>query len=292
MLGAGAVVPQTLTVINKAVSGGELATNEVVRTALTASERVHLLGMVSDGGVHSGFEHLHALIALAGRLDVPDLVLHCFADGRDTPADGGRGLSEHSLGLVPGWGAGRVTGRYYAMDRDRRWERAQAAYDLLVHGRGEHTLPNALAAAQAAYRRGETDEFMIPTVVGSEGRIRRRQRAVLQLSPGPDARDRARVARARLRRGHRGSPRVERAWRHVSGATARDHHRVSARLAVSGGVPLSARGRPTRRGSGPGRREPAARGRDREVRGRSSPGRGARARHDRRDTATAAGQPM
>ena len=74
-LGAGAVVPQTLTVINDAVSSGELATSEVARTALTASERVHLLGMVSDGGVHSGFEHLRALIALAGRLDVPDLVV-------------------------------------------------------------------------------------------------------------------------------------------------------------------------------------------------------------------------
>jgi 2,3-bisphosphoglycerate-independent phosphoglycerate mutase len=174
-LGAGAVVPQTLTVINDAVSGGELATNEVVRTALTASERVHLLGMVSDGGVHSGFEHLRALIALAGRLDVPDLVLHCFTDGRDTPPTAGEGY----LSTLSDWcrdaGAGRVasvTGRYYAMDRDRRWERTQAAYDLLVHGRGDHRFPNAPAAAQAAYRRGETDEFIIPTVVGSEGKIR------------------------------------------------------------------------------------------------------------------------
>ena len=174
-LGAGAVVPQTLTVINDAVSGGELATNEVVRTALTASERVHLLGMVSDGGVHSGFEHLRALIALAGRLDVPDLVLHCFTDGRDTPPTAG----EVYLNTLADWcrdaGAGRVasvTGRYYAMDRDRRWERIQAAYDLLVHGRGNHRFPDAPAAAQAAYRRGETDEFIIPTVVGSEGRIR------------------------------------------------------------------------------------------------------------------------
>lgn len=83
-LGAGAVVPQTLTLINQAVSRGELASNQVVRSALTSSPRVHLVGMVSDGGVHSSFEHLRALIELSATLDVKDLVLHCFTDGRDT----------------------------------------------------------------------------------------------------------------------------------------------------------------------------------------------------------------
>jgi 2,3-bisphosphoglycerate-independent phosphoglycerate mutase len=187
-LGAGAVVTQTLTLINDAVSRGGLASNEVVRAALKASERVHLLGMVSDGGVHSGFEHLRALIELAGRLDVPDLVVHCFTDGRDTSPTAGQDY----LSTLEDWcrdsSAGRVAsvvGRYYAMDRDRRWERTQAAYDLLVRGRSEHSSPDAPSAAQAAYRRGETDEFITPTAVGSEGRIRE-QDSVLCFNFRPD----------------------------------------------------------------------------------------------------------
>ncbi len=174
-LGAGAVVPQTLTLIDNAVACGELARNEVLRTALTASERVHLVGMVSDGGVHSGFEHLHALIELAAELGAGDLVLHCFTDGRDTSPTSGEGY----LATLEGWcrdaGAGRVAtvvGRYWAMDRDRRWERTQDAYDLLVHGRAEHHSPDGPSAARAAYARGETDEFIRPTTVGGQGRIR------------------------------------------------------------------------------------------------------------------------
>ena len=99
-LGAGAVVPQTLTLIDEAVSSGRLAHNEVLRTALTATERVHLLGMVSDGGVHSGFEHLHALIELAAELGTTDLVLHCFTDGRDTSPTAGESYLRHAGGLV------------------------------------------------------------------------------------------------------------------------------------------------------------------------------------------------
>jgi 2,3-bisphosphoglycerate-independent phosphoglycerate mutase len=174
-LGAGAAVPQTLTVINEAVSGGELASNPVVRAALTGGERIHLLGLVSDGGVHSGFAHLRALIELAGRVGVPDLVVHCFTDGRDTSPTAG----EEYLHTLEDWfgdaGVGRVAtvvGRYWAMDRDRRWERVQAAYDLLVHGRGEHVAVGAPQAARDAYARGETDEFITATTVGSEGRIR------------------------------------------------------------------------------------------------------------------------
>jgi 2,3-bisphosphoglycerate-independent phosphoglycerate mutase len=187
-LGAGAVVPQTLTVINNAVSSGALACNEVVRGALVAGERVHLVGLVSDGGVHSGFGHLHALVELAGELGVADLVVHCFTDGRDTSPTGG----EAYLRTLEDWfraaGVGRVAsvvGRYYAMDRDRRWDRVQAAYDLLVEGRGEHRSPDAPAAARAAYARGETDEFITPTVVGAEGRIRA-QDSVLCFNFRPD----------------------------------------------------------------------------------------------------------
>ena len=174
-LGAGAAVPQTLTLIDNAVAAGVLANNPVLRDALSASDRVHLLGMVSDGGVHSGFGHLHALIELAAELQVRDLVLHCFTDGRDTSPTSGEGYLATLEGWCRGAGVGRVAtvvGRYWAMDRDRRWERTQDAYDLLVHGRADHHDLDGPSAARAAYGRGETDEFIRPTTVGEEGRIR------------------------------------------------------------------------------------------------------------------------
>jgi 2,3-bisphosphoglycerate-independent phosphoglycerate mutase len=174
-LGAGAVVAQDLTRIDRAVREGQLAGNAVLREALTGAERVHLIGLVSDGGVHSGFMHLRGLIELAAQLRVPDLVLHAFTDGRDTLPESGAGYLEQVERWMADAGSGRiasVVGRYYAMDRDRRWERVQRAYDLLVHGRGEHEAPSAPEAARAAYARGETDEFITPTRVGREGRIR------------------------------------------------------------------------------------------------------------------------
>jgi 2,3-bisphosphoglycerate-independent phosphoglycerate mutase len=136
---------------------------------------VHLIGLVSDGGVHSGFVHLQALIRLAAQLEVDDLVLHAFTDGRDTLPTSGAGYLEAVEGWMADAGAGRVgsvVGRYWAMDRDRRWERIQRAYDLLVHGRAEHRADSAPAAARDAYARGETDEFITPALVGEEARIR------------------------------------------------------------------------------------------------------------------------
>jgi 2,3-bisphosphoglycerate-independent phosphoglycerate mutase len=174
-LGAGAIVPQDLARIDRAVEDGSLAENEALRAAMRDAERVHVLGLVSDGGVHSSDRHLRALVELAAEWGVPDLVVHAFTDGRDTsPTDGVRFVGE-----VEGWcrelGTGRigsVVGRYYAMDRDRRWDRVQRAHDLLVHGRGEHVAPSGVAAVQAAYDRDETDEFITPTTVGEEARIR------------------------------------------------------------------------------------------------------------------------
>jgi 2,3-bisphosphoglycerate-independent phosphoglycerate mutase len=165
-LGAGAVVKQDLTRIDEAVQDGTLAENAVIRAALEAP-RVHLLGLVSDGGVHSGWRHLRALVQLAGERGV----LHAFTDGRDTSPHGGR---EYLRTVEEDWGAhvGSVVGRYYAMDRDNRWERTQRAYDLLVHGRGDHEAPSGVAAVEAAYARGETDEFITPTVVDPDARIR------------------------------------------------------------------------------------------------------------------------
>jgi 2,3-bisphosphoglycerate-independent phosphoglycerate mutase len=174
-LGAGAIVPQDLARIDAAVRDGALAENEVLAWAMEGAGRLHLIGLVSDGGVHSSDQHLRALIALAAERGVPDVVVHAFTDGRDTSPRGGEGYLE----AVEGWcrqagdaRVGSVVGRYYAMDRDGRWDRVQRAYDLLVHGRAEHHADSAPEAARAAYAREETDEFIAPTTVGAEARIR------------------------------------------------------------------------------------------------------------------------
>jgi 2,3-bisphosphoglycerate-independent phosphoglycerate mutase len=164
-LGAGAIVPQDLARIDKAVQDGSLAENEVLQAALKDAPRVHLIGLVSDGGVHSSDRHLKALVEMA-----PGAIVHAFTDGRDTSPKGGA----QYLADVESWGGrvGSVIGRYFAMDRDKRWDRVQKAYDLLVHGKAEHHVESAREAAEQAYERGETDEFIEPTLVGEEARIR------------------------------------------------------------------------------------------------------------------------
>jgi 2,3-bisphosphoglycerate-independent phosphoglycerate mutase len=169
-LGAGAVVPQDLARIDAAVRDGSLARNETLRAALRGVPRVHLIGLVSTGGVHSSIEHLRALAEIAAA-QVDDVVVHAFTDGRDTsPTSGADALAE-----VERWGTGRVgsvVGRYFAMDRDQRWDRTQKAVDLLMEGRGEHHAESGETAVRAAYERGETDEFIAPTTVGAEALIR------------------------------------------------------------------------------------------------------------------------
>jgi 2,3-bisphosphoglycerate-independent phosphoglycerate mutase len=173
-LGAGSVVKQDLTRIDEAVADGSLAGNEVLRAAVTDAPRVHLIGLVSDGGVHSGWNHLEALIAMAADA-ADDVVVHAFTDGRDTLPDSGAGFLERVqewCGRAGSARVGSVVGRYWAMDRDKRWERTQKAYDLLVHGRAEHEADSGVDAVRAAYERDETDEFIEPTTVGDEARIR------------------------------------------------------------------------------------------------------------------------
>ncbi len=170
-LGAGAVVRQDLVRIDDAVADGSLAQNEMLRAAFADAERVHLLGLVSDGGVHSSLDHLRALIELGRALAVNDLVVHAFTDGRDTLPHAGAGFLRE-LESAPGARVGSVVGRYWAMDRDRRWERTQRAYDMLVHGRAQYHADSGEQAVGDAYRRGETDEFIEPTLVGAEARIR------------------------------------------------------------------------------------------------------------------------
>jgi 2,3-bisphosphoglycerate-independent phosphoglycerate mutase len=169
-LGAGAVVKQDLLRIDESVEDGSFYENGALRAACR-TERLHLLGLVSAGGVHASMDHLRALIELAGREQVSDVVVHAFTDGRDTLPDSGAGY----LAEVEGWGGARVasvTGRYYAMDRDRRWDRTKLAWDALVHGEAEHSAESGERAVRAAYERDETDEFIRPTLVGDEGRIR------------------------------------------------------------------------------------------------------------------------
>jgi 2,3-bisphosphoglycerate-independent phosphoglycerate mutase len=170
-LGAGAVVKQDLVRIDDAIADGSLAANEVLRAAFTGAERVHLLGLVSDGGVHSSLEHLRALIELGAALGAGDVVVHAFTDGRDTLPHSGAGYLQ-LLDAMPGARVGSVLGRYWAMDRDRRWERTQRAYDMLVHGLAPHHAGSGERAVAAAYERGETDEFIEPTLVGDEARMR------------------------------------------------------------------------------------------------------------------------
>jgi 2,3-bisphosphoglycerate-independent phosphoglycerate mutase len=174
-LGAGSVVRQDLVRIDDAVADGSLAQSELLRAAFADAERVHLIGLVSDGGVHSSIDHLRALIALGHSLAVKDLVVHAFTDGRDTlPHAGVSYLRE--LDGTQGVRVGSVVGRYWAMDRDKRWERVQRAYDMLVHasggGRAIHHADSGEQAVEDAYRRGETDEFIEPTLVGEEASIR------------------------------------------------------------------------------------------------------------------------
>jgi 2,3-bisphosphoglycerate-independent phosphoglycerate mutase len=170
-LGAGAIVKQDLLRIDDAIADGSFFENETLsgiceRARSGPRGRLHLLGLVSDGGVHSGWEHLEACIELAAAEGVPDLVVHAFTDGRDTLPDSAPGyIEELERWLRRAGRIGTVSGRYYAMDRDRRWERTRLAYDAIVHAEGRHA-DSAIDAVRASHDRGETDEFVRPTVIG------------------------------------------------------------------------------------------------------------------------------
>src|SRR3954447_5406007 len=170
-LGAGAIVKQDLARIDDAIADGSFFENEALLAACERARnsprgRLHLLGLVSDGGVHSGWEHIEATIELASQEGVPDVVFQAFPDGRDTLPQGGRGyVHELERWLRQAGRVGTVSGRYYAMDRDTRWERVKLAYDAIVHAEGRRAA-SASAAVEAAYAREETDEFVRPTVIG------------------------------------------------------------------------------------------------------------------------------
>lgn len=172
-IGAGRIVYQELQRINVAVRDGLLAKNETLlalfNKAKNENKTVHFIGLVSDGGVHSHINHLKALCSLAKENQVPNVAVHAFTDGRDTDPKSGYGfisMLENHLQQTGGKLAS-VCGRYYAMDRDKRWERVKIAYDALTKGTGKHTT-NALQAIEESYRENVTDEFIKPIIVCDE----------------------------------------------------------------------------------------------------------------------------
>ncbi|MEY8382649.1 2,3-bisphosphoglycerate-independent phosphoglycerate mutase [Christensenellaceae bacterium 44-20] len=174
-IGAGRIVYQELTRITKAILDGDFFQKEeflgAIENAKQKGTALHLMGLLSDGGVHSHIEHLLALVELAKRQGLEKVYIHCFMDGRDVPPQSGKGYMEQLCEKLEEIGAGQVAtvmGRYYAMDRDNRWERVQKAYEAMVLGQGEqNSCP--VAAMQASYDAGITDEFVLPTVIVKDG---------------------------------------------------------------------------------------------------------------------------
>lgn len=169
-LGAGRIVYQELQRIHIAVKEGQLEQNEVLQQAIgkakNSGNTLHFIGLVSDGGVHSHIDHLKALCSIAQKNEVPEVAVHAFTDGRDTDPQSGLGyltdLQQHMS--QTGAKLASVCGRYYAMDRDKRWERVKLAYDALVSGEGNKT-KDALEAIQQSYNEGITDEFLHPVIL-------------------------------------------------------------------------------------------------------------------------------
>ncbi len=175
-IGAGRVVYQDLTKITKAIEDGTFFENEALLAACKNVKEhdsaLHLYGLVSDGGVHSHNTHLYALLELAKRQGIDKVYVHCFLDGRDTPPTSGKGYVEELEEKMKEIGVGEVAtvmGRYYAMDRDNRWDRIEKAYRALVDGEGL-TADSGPEGIQASYDKEVTDEFVVPTVVMKDGK--------------------------------------------------------------------------------------------------------------------------
>lgn len=183
-IGAGRVVYQDLVKINRSIRDGSFfqqpALLETIRYVKENGKRLHLIGLLSDGGVHSHLDHLKALCTMAHGEKLQDVFIHGFMDGRDTDPKSGKGYIaslQHHLNNTTGTIASLI-GRYYAMDRDKRWERVKKAYDLLVHGQGKK-FPDAATAIASSYASGVTDEFMLPAVVTGNNNL-----PVATISPG------------------------------------------------------------------------------------------------------------
>lgn len=177
-LGAGRPVPQDFTRIATAAENSEFLSNPVLSNAvdkvLTGGKALHLLGLLSPGGVHSHEKQIHKMVELAVKRGLKEVYIHAFLDGRDTPPKSAAGSIRTLEDVMCRLGGGRIAsliGRFYAMDRDHRWDRIEHAYDLIVRGAGAYRAGNALEGLEMAYLRGETDEFVQATAVVPKGRM-------------------------------------------------------------------------------------------------------------------------
>ncbi|MCD8122135.1 MAG: 2,3-bisphosphoglycerate-independent phosphoglycerate mutase [Clostridiales bacterium] len=175
-MGAGRIVYQELTRITKSIQDGDFfekpAFLEAIENCRKNDSALHMYGLVSDGGVHSHMTHIYGLLELAKRSGLQKVYVHCFLDGRDTPPTSGREFVAELEEKMAELGVGKVAsvhGRYYAMDRDKNWDRIQIAYDALTKGIG-HAADSATGGIQASYDDGKTDEFVYPTVVCENGK--------------------------------------------------------------------------------------------------------------------------
>ncbi|WP_111641381.1 2,3-bisphosphoglycerate-independent phosphoglycerate mutase [Marinimicrobium alkaliphilum] len=175
-IGAGRIVYQNFTRINKAIEDGTFDENPAytaaVDKAVKADKAVHIIGLLSEGGVHSHQEHIFAMIRLAAKRGAKQVYLHAFLDGRDTAPRAAEESLKKAQAVFEETGAGRVAsiiGRYFVMDRDNRWDRVKTAYDLMVTGDAEYDAEDAVAGLKAAYERDENDEFVTATVIVGEG---------------------------------------------------------------------------------------------------------------------------
>ena len=175
-LGAGRIVKQSLSFIQDAIDDGTFFDNTVLNETYDAGRALHLMGLVSDGGVHSDIRHLFGLLELAKRKGTTPVYIHVFTDGRDTAPHSGLGFVKELQDKIDSLGhdirIATVSGRYYAMDRDNRWERVQRAYDAIVCATSKQHADTATAAVKDAYDRGETDEFIAPTVIGGSAPVK------------------------------------------------------------------------------------------------------------------------
>ncbi len=174
-IGAGRVVYQELTRITKSIKDGDFFENEsllkAVRNAKEGGHKLHVMGLLSDGGVHSHINHLKGLVDLAKKNGLDNIYVHAFLDGRDTPPKSAIEYIEELEAYMTEQGIGQiatVSGRYYAMDRDKRWERVEKAYDVVVKAEGQ-TAASAVEAVQNSYEKGENDEFVLPTAIMKDG---------------------------------------------------------------------------------------------------------------------------
>jgi 2,3-bisphosphoglycerate-independent phosphoglycerate mutase len=175
-IGAGRVVYQEYTRIENAIETGELRKNPVLAKAIETARggALHVLGLLSPGGVHSHESQIHALLELAARGGAKEILVHAFLDGRDTPpksAEASLILLQEKCAALGNARIGSICGRYYAMDRDNRWERVRPAYELLTDGKAEYRAATAVEGLRAAYARGETDEFVKATAIGAPARM-------------------------------------------------------------------------------------------------------------------------